>query len=535
MPEDLPPPEANNGKEMPANDGTMLSEFDLAWLHEAVGKLAQFLQNPKSLAEAIENGVASGALDSEWKTLTEFLPKSGSFLTIEGDRGRWLVDIAQTAAQQPDAPRPEQAEAAQKEVQQQPQSAPALPDINELSDRIRTIQAVDAEIRQATEERLNLSRVATELRLMDLSPPYEAFADSAASVMSYRGAAPHTQADSPSFSGDVAIVEQYAANFQRASPAIQKAVFLAALLACRDPKGYSPRSFSRALHLLAEELEFSSATPEKIEERLDEVALEIRDALDRLAEFVEYANLPKKPLGPARLVSIIGNARMMDKELPELAPELQDAYYFERATALVLHLRSGLPLRIVNLTELRLRFIEAVPEFHGNPDELPLHVYGRALASAMYYGSFGFSLALLLKLGFSEYVRAKLAQRAPGFAERLPDQDVRLYEDLYEEAAKSGTRPKQVLVVAHEPFPQWRPSRRYAALLVPTKEVEEGLLRNWQALFGDLPAFNIWIHAKDQQLPKAGLEPLGRIPPVYDYTDAQSVDDVIEGGLKITL
>ena len=324
--------------------------------------------------------------------------------------------------------------------------------IGKLQEIIRTVQAVDQEIRNSTEERLNLDRIASELRILDISPPFEAFQSAARTLTeSLRMPSQNVPPDC------VSILTQYDANLRRGWGALLNAFRLAAFLNTASGRVLNPRSQNAALRFLSSELEFASLSTNQITEVL----------LDELrphdpAKPPEMPPMPAPPqddLGPVSLQKAwmegaqLGYTERIDDSLDGLK-----RLYERRAHDLILHMRSGNRLPAVDRTELLLVYKGSLTHFSGDPNTIPLGDYARALAGANAALAEGFIMAALLKLGFVHYVRNALMKAdvqnsiTPG-----------LWEDLREQSELLKDRSNRALIITGDPLP-WPPSTRWAVV-----------------------------------------------------------------------
>lgn len=323
-----------------------------------------------------------------------------------------------------------------------------------LMESIGTVESIDQEIRDLTEERLNLSRMALELRILDISPPFEAFQTQAISLSDTFKRAPSADVDV----APVQIVSQYYKNLTVGWPVILKSFFVASLLASSDGKAMSSRSLTDALRLLSSELNFASLPAEQIDRLLDRWAIQAGH-LGNTESLIprNFEDFPNLPLGGI-LSKTIEDARILAQGLTYLMDQSYvTTCYTNRAHNLILHLRSGNRLPPVDLIELRLLFSGRVTRFSGDPNLLSLGDYARALRAASDVGAEAFTLTIFLKLGFVSYVSKWF--NLPN----TPPQLDPLWQDIAEQASSSKEPSLHALIVSREPL-RWVPSNQCAVV-----------------------------------------------------------------------
>jgi hypothetical protein len=529
------PEERKEGKPIDTGENKVrIAEYDLRLLRSSISRLAQLMAQPESLHQLIRDKYAAGGiLPESWQTLLELLPTSGPLLSVSGDQAEWLVDINSAATSPLDGQQPQEAAGdhgpvAEKgprtveatAVEETPPEPKTPYDFKLVRDTVRRIEAINDEIREMTEERLNLERIASDLRIIAISPPYEAFRKSAAYVMAV-GEAP-TQKDSDP-AGDLAMIDQYSRNLTRGSGAIQKVFLLAVLLAADDRKGYSPRTLSRALQHLASDCGFAAASTEQVEQLVEGVVAGLREPLSARVSAIqtEFRNLSKQPLRPGTLISILLKGRELSKDLLDISdPSWVLSYYRERAHALILHLRTDHPLSPPSFDGLRLCFADRAPAFYGDPNDFSLSKYLSVFARAFEAEAAEFICALFLKFGFADFVREKIKEE-----EAANQFDKELWEDLYEQAALHKERTEQVLIVSRAPL-AWTLSRKYATLFLNPELAGDF----------DLPHLTVFLSDQDpttmgsiqQRIKFKGAAPR---PIKFDPT-AANLDEAVEQALR---
>lgn len=493
-------------------------------LQRSIGRLAQFMANPDSLYRAIrERYGAGGALPEQWQTLLESLPKSGPLLQFDGEKGKWLVDIfssspavasavgSETAVAPPSVPVvPTQAAEPEPVVEVEGANPPieaneGQPDAAEdgataedysmalqkavkpmkpitfvspeesvgqlqaaiLRESIGTIQAIDREIRDMTEERLNLDRLATELRIIDISPPFEAFVLSARSVAEVLRHGQMSALDSAS----VSVIHGYRENLRQASGPVLKTFFLAALLASSEGKLWDPRRLSAALRFLSTELEFSTHSTEQLDELLSNLLIEAFALRERGTSLVnEFPFLAEVTVSQEALKEAADQAPQFASRLTSIEdPSLLRWCYGSRARKLIRHLRSGDRLPSMSFLELRLLYEGKVTRFSGDPNAITLGDYARALRAANAAGAEDFIMTVFLKLGFVSYVRKTIT--APDVKKKI---DPDLWQDIQEQAELQDAKPgvHRVLIVTGEPL-KWVPSTQWAVVQLDPELVQK--------------------------------------------------------------
>jgi hypothetical protein len=567
----LPDPPKNEEAQRP----TPVPQSDLRLLQKNLGRLAQFMASPDLLYQAIrEKYGAGGTLPEQWQTLLELLPKSGPLLEVSGESGKWLVDIHSAAppvvqaAAPPVAPpqgesqalsaapaEPKEvgldeeakaaadplegvpyipvyipepprmvAPAAQKSVTDgipaaSTAAAPAFaPNQNEsILDSIRNIQAVDQEIRNMTEERLNLERMASELRVIDISPPFEAFRSNAQFVTDALRQFPN----SPPDPARVLILNQYQDNLTRGTGALLKAFFLAALGASSDGRIMNARGLTSTLRFLSTELEFASQSTDQINKMLDDLALSASPLEGAQASLLEqFRSLSGVSLEPQALRNAVSSGQQLGSLLPSLGdPGIVRFTYSKRARDLILHLRSGGRLQPLDQTDLRLLYAGKITRFSGDPNMLSLGDYARALSGADAVGAEGFIMTVFLKLGFVGYVQKTLKE-----TDIRAQIDPELWQDLVEQAglAKEPTGGRVLIVTGRRL--EWIPSTQWAVV-----QLDPDLVKRLET-----PQVNLCMTGRDVDgeatIGIRRLVPGAKVAPLEE--DATTVDEAIRRALS---
>jgi hypothetical protein len=334
--------------------------------------------------------------------------------------------------------------------------APAPTQARVSLESIRTVEAIDQEIRVMTEERLNLDRMASELRILEISPPFEAFESSAKRVADALRRTPPETSDPIRMQ----IIELYQDNLQRGWGVMLKSCLLAALLASSDGREMGPRSLTATLRFLSLELEFASLSTEQINSLLDNLAAGAGFLPGRESDLASAFNgLSAVLIDPMMLGKAVAVAPQLAGRLMSLEDRsMVSACYRNRAHNLILHMRSGNRLPPMDLVELRLLYADRVTRFSGDPNTISLGDYARALRSADAAGAEDFIMTVFLKLGFVSYVRKTLKE--PDVRAQI---DPALWQDIVEQADFSKERLQNALIVSGEPL-KWVPSTEWAVV-----------------------------------------------------------------------
>lgn len=395
-----------------------------------------------------------------------------------------------------------------------PEQAAARLNTAVLQEAIRTVQAIDAQLRQMTEERLNLDRMATELRVIDISPPFDAFVSSARAVTESQREGNNGVVDSASAS----VIHQYQENLRRASGSLLKSVFMAALLASSPGNVLNPRSLTGTLRFLSAELEFATLSAEQMDGLLSDLLIEAfqlgTPGIPLTAEFPFLADVSPSPeaLREAANQAPRSASRLISIEDPSLVRRC----YTNRTHNLILHLRSGKRLPPMSFFELRLLYAGKVTRFSGDPSAMPLGDYAYALRAAHAAGAEEFIMAVFLKLGFAGYVQ-KTLKETDVRAQIDPD----LWQDLVEQADLTKDTPVRVLIVTVLPFP-WPPSTTTAVVQLDPEMVQKL----------EIPRVTVCLTGKDVDgettIKIRKLLPGIRVVPLEDATN---VDEAIRRSL----
>jgi hypothetical protein len=320
---------------------------------------------------------------------------------------------------------------------------------------IQTIKAIDREIRVTTEERLNLDRMASELRILEISPPFEAFELSAKSVSDALRRTPPETPDPIA----TQIIKLYQDNLQRGWGVMLKTCLLAALLASSEGRKISPRNLTAALRFLSSELEFASLSTEQIDSLLDNLAIGTGFQPGRESQLaIAFHSFSGASIDLPMLGRTWVDAQQVAKRLMSLDKSMVSACYRNRAHNLILHMRSGNRLPPMDLVELRLLYSDKVTRFSGDPNTISLGDYARALRGADAAGAEGFIMTAFLKLGFVSYVQKTLNE-----SDVRAQIDPELWQDIVEQAGSFNEPSQKALIVSGELL-KWVPSTEWAVV-----------------------------------------------------------------------
>jgi len=380
---------------------------------------------PTALVEAIQSGVAESVIDqSEVQRETPAAAGKPVESSIQGEPETKRVTRGDAPKRRPSA---------------------ESTHIRLALEAVRTIEAIDQKIRALTEERVNLDRMALELRLLDISPPFEAFQSSARSLQD------RERKNMPGIPDPIhlQIVGQYQDNLRRGWSGMLKTLYLAALLAFDPDEASNSRALTSTLRFLSSELDFASLSTEQINSLLNDLAARARSlGVAESSMNVMFYNLSAMTMSAENIDKALANAKFLAKGLTNLKYTFRVMEcYQNRARNLILHMRSGNRLPPMDLIELRLLYVGAVTRFTGDPNKLSLSDYANALRAASTVDAKGFMMTVFLKLGFVRYVR-----------EALLDANVRnmihpdLLQDIEEQAELSKEPPQRVLIVTREPL-----------------------------------------------------------------------------------
>ena len=182
--------------------GSQISEEDFKLLLEVVQQVAGFLQRPADLEKAVAERF--NPIPEDWLNILEMLPKEGVLVEQDG-KMYWRYDYFGKPQTLPEAKRPE---GVGLEPELQPEVRRLGATVSEVAEAIDRVREVENAVRQYTEERLNLDRLAVELRLLNTSPPHSAFAVSSGNYLGNVGLGPQ-EFGYPSLSTDRMVIEEF--------------------------------------------------------------------------------------------------------------------------------------------------------------------------------------------------------------------------------------------------------------------------------------------------------------------------------------
>jgi hypothetical protein len=429
-----------------------LSDVDFDLLYAVIEQMAHLLSDRDLFKGNVSQKVAQKQLPREWTDVGEMLPGQ-PLLKKSGDEWHWLFDINANPLQLPPI-----ASVIAGPAAMQPKAAePGQVAFTES--KITFVEAVEEAIRFYTDQRLNLDKLGTDLRLLAISPTYISFSMAASSYRASAGSGPMEQTY-PSLTTDKALIEEYERNIRSALKSIKRTMFLAELLAWEKISGNaSPgtRTRDEMIKLIAADLDFNHLNAAQIDALLAEFKDDFepdrqaaRDAFERIA-------LDDTPLSPAWVRQLEEELQILGKayysppyNAPGAAPisrDLAEIYFAGRGRALIMHARDKRALKRLSFAELTARAVLELPPLHGDPEMIRLLDYSDSfVATKSRSNKFAplFELALLATLGFGKQIAAQVPLFAGPLSATVGEE---LTADLIEAAKSSRRSGERVMLV----------------------------------------------------------------------------------------
>jgi hypothetical protein len=370
-----------------------ISAEDADLLFGMIRQMAGFLQDPLGFAESVRQQF--NPLPENWHDILEVLARD-PILGKQGDNWYWLYDFFGN----PQVPPPsKQMAAAPKAADGGEKLGSTVPEVRAVIARIR---GVDSAVSEYTEQRLNLDKLAIELRLLEVSPDYSTFENSAGSYLANAGPGPD-EVPYASLSTDRLVLQQYYDLLNRCWLNMKWAFFIAAAIGIEEnQERANTRARTYAIRLVAGDLDFSRLSTDQLQAVLGEFENDLAE-VDPTAEHLRKAHdeLIAYPL-VGEWFEVMSLRTEIEPPLwtpADFSPRIS-AYFRSRFKALILHIRNGKPLRRLTLMELSTRLKTAAPPFHGDPNTMTLATYADVLSVPGMFPGLEFVYACAIKLGF---------------------------------------------------------------------------------------------------------------------------------------